>query len=142
MRCCFAARTASSSIPNARTSSPSSPCCRKNRSRTSRSSMLSPSAKAERLSARASITSLLTASDIATSLASIAVAGSYWDRPGRRGQTATMEEPDAVLFDLDGTISDSATGIINGIKHAMAEIDLEVAPDHDWTPYLGPPLRD
>ncbi|MBI2703679.1 MAG: HAD hydrolase-like protein [Actinobacteria bacterium] len=53
-----------------------------------------------------------------------------------------MHPVHTVLFDLDGTISDAAPGIINGLKHAMEKIGVPVEEDHDWTPYLGPPLPD
>lgn len=41
-----------------------------------------------------------------------------------------MAKFDAVFFDLDGTISDSFTGIENGIKLALKKSGIEnVAPD-------------
>jgi phosphoglycolate phosphatase len=48
----------------------------------------------------------------------------------------------AVLFDLDGTIMDSRSGIVAGISRALAAVGVDVEDDYDWTPYLGPPLRD
>jgi phosphoglycolate phosphatase len=50
--------------------------------------------------------------------------------------------PRAVLFDLDGTIMDSRPGIVAGMANALAAVGIEVAEDHDWGPYLGPPLRE
>jgi phosphoglycolate phosphatase len=46
------------------------------------------------------------------------------------------------LFDLDGTISDSADGILHGIQHAFEVLGIRVDDDHDWRQYLGPPFRD
>ena len=46
-----------------------------------------------------------------------------------------------VLFDLDGTLTDSATGVINGFLHAAATTGFE-APDGDLQWLLGPPMRD
>ncbi|MEU5843199.1 HAD-IA family hydrolase [Rhodococcus sp. NPDC047139] len=46
-----------------------------------------------------------------------------------------------VLFDLDGTLTDSATGVINGFRHAAQTTGFEVpAGDLEWL--LGPPMRD
>lgn len=46
-----------------------------------------------------------------------------------------------VLFDLDGTLTDSATGVINGFLHAAETTGFE-APDGDLQWLLGPPMRD
>ena len=46
-----------------------------------------------------------------------------------------------VLFDLDGTLTDSATGVINGFLHAAETTGFE-APDGDLEWLLGPPMRD
>ena len=65
--------------------------------------------------------------------------------PCRRASTTLLPMDDPIqvaLFDLDGTISDSGQGIINGIKFALNKIDVRVPEDHDWVRYLGPPLRD
>lgn len=47
-----------------------------------------------------------------------------------------------ILFDLDGTLTDSQRGIINSIKHALKRLRIE-----DYNPellknFLGPPLLD
>jgi phosphoglycolate phosphatase len=47
----------------------------------------------------------------------------------------------AILFDLDGTLTDSRPGIINTMQHALTEIGANVPAAetlHDW---IGPPLR-
>ena len=49
-----------------------------------------------------------------------------------------MSRYNVLLFDLDGTIMDTAPGIINTIKYTMDKMGLEV-PD-DLRRFLGPPL--
>ncbi|MFM7024057.1 MAG: HAD hydrolase-like protein [Flavobacteriales bacterium] len=47
-----------------------------------------------------------------------------------------------VLFDLDGTITDSSEGIVNSIKHALSQLGF---PDEDHEKiqtFIGPPLHD
>lgn len=46
-----------------------------------------------------------------------------------------------VLFDLDGTLIDSETGIVGSIEHALAQLDV-VAPAREvLRGWIGPPLR-
>jgi phosphoglycolate phosphatase len=57
----------------------------------------------------------------------------------------TVAMPDrvaAVLFDLDGTLTDPHVGITTSIRNAMVELGRPLAPevDLDWT--IGPPLID
>ena len=51
-----------------------------------------------------------------------------------------MDNYKYLLFDLDGTLTDSAEGIINCVKHALDTMGLEV-PDR-LERFLGPPLYD
>lgn len=44
-----------------------------------------------------------------------------------------------VLFDVDGTVLDSAPGIIGSLQAAMVEIGLEPASEHQLRSDLGPP---
>ncbi|MCL2416257.1 MAG: HAD-IA family hydrolase [Defluviitaleaceae bacterium] len=45
------------------------------------------------------------------------------------------------LFDLDGTITDSKEGIVNGFKHALNAMNID--PNNlNINKFLGPPLRD
>jgi phosphoglycolate phosphatase len=44
-----------------------------------------------------------------------------------------------VLFDLDGTLVDSAPGIVASLTHAFAACGIE-PPRGDWTRFIGPPL--
>ena len=47
-----------------------------------------------------------------------------------------------VLFDLDGTLTDSADGVVAGYKHALAAVGAPI-PDGDLAALLvGPPMRD
>lgn len=46
-----------------------------------------------------------------------------------------------VLFDLDGTLTDSATGVINGFLHAAETVGFDV-PEGNLEWLLGPPMRD
>jgi phosphoglycolate phosphatase len=45
----------------------------------------------------------------------------------------------AFLFDLDGTLADSAKGIISSLNHALALCGVDLPVD-DWTRFIGPPL--
>ena len=47
---------------------------------------------------------------------------------------------DFVLFDLDGTLTDSAPGIINCIEYALTELDLPSPGSDELRAHLGPPL--
>lgn len=46
----------------------------------------------------------------------------------------------AVIFDLDGTLSDSAPGIINGVKTALTEMNWPFPSETHLRRFLGPPL--
>ena len=48
---------------------------------------------------------------------------------------------DILLFDLDGTITDSGEGIINCIKYSAEVLGLK-EPDCDYSVFVGPPLYD
>ncbi|QZQ55611.1 HAD hydrolase-like protein [Curtobacterium sp. TC1] len=48
----------------------------------------------------------------------------------------------AILFDLDGTISDSAPGILESLTHTFRTVGVAV-PDHDTLmSFVGPPIMD
>src|SRR5690606_12117475 len=49
---------------------------------------------------------------------------------------------DAVLFDLDGTLTDPATGITGSFRHALAAVGHPVADDVDLTWMIGPSVRE
>lgn len=48
----------------------------------------------------------------------------------------------AVLFDLDGTLSDSAPGILAGVRFALEKMGREVPGEAVLRRFLGPPLVD
>jgi len=45
----------------------------------------------------------------------------------------------AVFFDLDGTLADSARGIVASLTNALAACGIP-SPDVDWLQFIGPPL--
>ena len=47
-----------------------------------------------------------------------------------------------VLFDLDGTITDSAPGIINSIRYALEKHGLDVPAENELRKFVGPPLKE
>ena len=55
--------------------------------------------------------------------------------------TTSDTRPQLVIFDLDGTLTDSAEGIVASFRHALAAIDAEV-PEGDLTGRIvGPPMH-
>lgn len=46
-----------------------------------------------------------------------------------------------VLFDLDGTLTDSGPGIISGVKYALKKYNMEVQDDSQLRCFIGPPLK-
>ena len=47
-----------------------------------------------------------------------------------------------ILFDLDGTLTDSSKGIINCVKYAMDAAGVTIENDDDLFEFIGPPLTD
>lgn len=47
-----------------------------------------------------------------------------------------------VLFDLDGTITDSSEGIVNSIKYALSRMGFPDEPSEKIQTYIGPALHD
>ncbi len=56
--------------------------------------------------------------------------------PGRYG----LPRWTCVIFDLDGTIVDSAPGVIGSIEHAFRRAGLEAPPASELRRWLGPPM--
>lgn len=50
-----------------------------------------------------------------------------------------MENYGTILFDLDGTLTDSAEGILNCVKYALDKMDRPL-PNGDLGKFIGPPL--
>ncbi len=53
-----------------------------------------------------------------------------------------MKKYDFILFDLDGTLIESAEGVRVSIAHAMEALGLPCPDLSDYTKYVGPPLED
>lgn len=51
-----------------------------------------------------------------------------------------MRKYDYILLDLDGTLTDSAPGIINSLTHAIEKFKMPVPPMTELMKCLGPPL--
>lgn len=49
---------------------------------------------------------------------------------------------DVILFDLDGTLSDSGPGITNSVKYALDKYGIEVKDRMELFRFIGPPLVD
>ena len=49
---------------------------------------------------------------------------------------------DAVIFDLDGTLTDSRPGIIACAEYALEKMGFPVPPEETLSRFLGPPLAD
>ena len=45
-----------------------------------------------------------------------------------------------VLFDLDGTLAESASGVVNGFRYAIERMGLSFPPGFDERRLVGPPL--
>lgn len=48
----------------------------------------------------------------------------------------------AVMFDLDGTLTDSLPGIEKCFKHALATLNFDYSAISNWRWIAGPPLKD
>lgn len=53
-----------------------------------------------------------------------------------------MKPIDLVLFDLDGTITDPAEGIVNSISHALSAMNRPMIPRETCCRFIGPALLD
>lgn len=49
---------------------------------------------------------------------------------------------DTVIFDMDGTLTDSHEGIMNAVRYAMNRLGQPVPPEDALRKYIGPPLVD
>lgn len=53
-----------------------------------------------------------------------------------------MKQYKYLLFDLDGTITDSETGITRCVEYALNYFGIQVNDMHELSPFIGPPLLD
>ena len=53
-----------------------------------------------------------------------------------------MKEYKCLLFDLDGTVTDSSEGIINSIIYALEKMDVTITDKSVLKKFVGPPLMD
>ncbi len=51
-------------------------------------------------------------------------------------------EFEVILFDLDGTLTDSKPGIVACIRHTLEQLEIEIDAGIDLETYIGPPLED
>ena len=51
-----------------------------------------------------------------------------------------MQHYDVILFDVDGTLIDSAPGILNTLEEVFRKMNVDIT-GVDLRRYLGPPLR-
>lgn len=56
-------------------------------------------------------------------------------------RTASDTRPQLVLFDLDGTLTDSADGIVASFRHALAAVGAEVPGGNLARRIVGPPMH-
>ena len=47
-----------------------------------------------------------------------------------------------VLFDLDGTITDSGPGIMGGVRYALRKCGRDIPDESDLRTFIGPPLKE
>ena len=47
-----------------------------------------------------------------------------------------------ILFDLDGTLTDSREGIVNSVRYALEKMGLPIPPEETLLRFIGPPLED
>ena len=53
-----------------------------------------------------------------------------------------MNNFEYILFDLDGTITDSGEGITKSVQYALKSFGIEVEDLSDLNKFIGPPLKD
>ena len=53
-----------------------------------------------------------------------------------------MRQKKFILFDLDGTLTDSAPGIIHSVQHALQYYHISDTDMESLNRFIGPPIRD
>lgn len=54
----------------------------------------------------------------------------------------TSPGPELILFDLDGTLTDSAPGVVAGFRHALTTVGADVPAGDLAAMVVGPPMQD
>lgn len=52
-----------------------------------------------------------------------------------------MRKYDYVIFDLDGTLLNTKSGIISALIEAAAKLGLQQIPEHEYNSFIGPPIE-
>ena len=52
-----------------------------------------------------------------------------------------MSSKHHILFDLDGTLTDSFKGIVHSVQYALSRYGIVENDLHKLTPFIGPPLQ-
>ena len=55
--------------------------------------------------------------------------------------TVSAAQPQLVIFDLDGTLTDSADGIVSSFRHALGQIGVDVPQGDLISRIVGPPMH-
>lgn len=63
-------------------------------------------------------------------------------RAAARRASSPGESPQLVIFDLDGTLTDSARGIVSSFRHALNHIGAPVPEGDLATHIVGPPMHE
>ncbi len=53
-----------------------------------------------------------------------------------------MKEYEYILFDLDGTVINSAQGVTNSVKYALEKLEYDVPDYNSLCRFIGPPLTE
>jgi phosphoglycolate phosphatase len=59
----------------------------------------------------------------------------------RRASSSAVQKPQLVIFDLDGTLTDSADGIVSSFRHALGQIGAAVSEGDLTSRIVGPPMH-
>lgn len=61
---------------------------------------------------------------------------------GRKEEPETFVHYKTILFDLDGTITDSGEGIIHSVAYALKKMNLRIPNQTELYSFIGPPLSE
>jgi len=60
----------------------------------------------------------------------------------RRGKIEMVNTIKSILFDLDGTLTDSGPGITKGVQYALKKFNINITDLTSLRRFIGPPLTD